>query len=85
MEQSVKAELTNGLGMHVACLSVSGLDALRLAASSLGWDLDLEPGAPGRVSCTATRMAAKIVVTGSNNEEAAEKLIRLLMGDDGDN
>jgi hypothetical protein len=56
------------------------LEVARLIASASGFNVDLEPGAPGHVKLTATRQGPKgpvtITTNGSTVYEAAEKLIK---------
>jgi hypothetical protein len=51
------------------------LEVARLLASVYGWDVDCEPGAPGKVQLTAKRGDATIRTNGTTVYDAAEKLI----------
>ena len=54
------------------------LEVARLVASACGWEVDVEPLEPGRVSLKAHRNGATIGVTGTTVYDAAEKLISRL-------
>ena len=54
------------------------LEVARLVASASGFNVDVEPGAPGTVRLTAQNGKATIITNGSNVYEAAEKLIKRL-------
>lgn len=54
------------------------LEVARLVASASGFNVDVEPGAPGAVKLTATRDGVNIVTNGTTVYDAAEKLIRKL-------
>jgi hypothetical protein len=52
------------------------LEVARLIASTHGFHVDVEPGAPGHCKLSATRDGATIVCNGTCPEDAAAKLIR---------
>ncbi len=58
------------------------LEVARLIASASGFNVDVEPGAPGSVSLTAVRGEITIKTSGTTVYDAADKLIkRLTHGD----
>ena len=54
------------------------LEVARLVASASGFNVDVEPGAPGRVDLTAQCGQVTIKTSGNTVYEAAEKLIKRL-------
>ena len=58
------------------------LDVARLVASTFGYDVDIEPGEPGKNKLTATdrRTGHTVTANGTSPTVAAEKLIELLTG-----
>ena len=54
------------------------LEIARLVASASGFNVDVEPGAPGHVGLKAERNGVTIKTTGTTVYEAAEKLITRL-------
>ncbi len=54
------------------------LEVARLIASASGFNVDVEPGAPGHVKLTASRGDVTINCSGSTVYDAAEKLIKRL-------
>ena len=57
------------------------LEVARLIASASGFNVDVEPGAPGHVKLTATRGDLTINTSGTTVYDAAEKLITRLAHD----
>jgi hypothetical protein len=54
------------------------LEVARLIASASGFDVDLEPGAPGQVALRAHRNGVTITTSGTTEYDAAHKLIERL-------
>ncbi len=54
------------------------LEVARLVASCHGFNVDVEPGAPGACKLTATKGDITINTNGSTVYDAAEKLIKRL-------
>ncbi len=54
------------------------LEVARLIASASGFNVDVEPGAPGNVRLTASREGTTINCSGTTVYDAAEKLIKRL-------
>lgn len=57
------------------------LEVARLIASASGFNVDVEPGEPGKVKLTAQRGNITITTNGSTVYDAAEKLLRELLHD----
>ncbi len=72
METAIRTD-DGWLSFHAPTLEVA-----RLVASASGFNVDCEPGEPGKVKLTATRGSITIVTHGTTNYDAAEKLIRKL-------
>ena len=67
-------------------LNCDVLEVSRMLASTLGFDLDIEPGAPGHAKLTARHQKTnvEIIANGTSVRDAAKNLINLLADRCGD-